>query len=248
MNNFKVNKDIPMPLYYQLQQTIIEKINSGIFEENEIFPTEQVIIKESGLSRTTVRQAIDNLVNEGYLEKRRGVGTFVTSRKRNYWDLEKLRSFREEVEMRGSVSSTKLLFIEKIDSNEKLGKIFGEDIKKFYKLERLRYRDETPVILVTTYVPMNYAEGLEKYDLSNNSLFDILKKDYGVKIGYAEKEFRSNIVDKNDANYLDIGEGAPIQKVDTITYDEKGIPIEYSISRDRGDISVYKVRLNYKSE
>lgn len=248
MNTFSIDKNNPMPLYYQLQQTIIEKINEGIYKENESIPPEQYIIKESGLSRTTVRQAIENLVTEGYLEKRRGIGTFVISRQKNMWNLEKLRSFREEFESKGSTSSTKLLSLKKIKSTKELERIFGDEIMSFYELKRLRYLNEVPVILVTTYVPEKYVKGLEQYNLSDQSLFDIMVKDYGFTIGFAEKEFRAKRVEPQDSELLNIGKHDPIQHVKTTTYSEGGFPIEYSISRDRGDLSVYKIKINKKSD
>lgn len=247
MNHFFIDKDNPTPLYYQLQKTIIEKIDNGTYQEDESLPPETIIIKESGLSRTTVRQAIENLVNEGYLEKRRGIGTFVIPRKKHLWNLQELRSFREEFETNGNKSSTKLLSIEKIKKNDELIKIFGNEVTDFYKIERLRFLNETPVIVVTTYVPVVYANGLEEDDLSNNSLFAIMKEKYNVKIGFAEKEFRAKKVEEEDSILLNIKNNEPIQHVETRTYDIGGAPVEYSISRDRGDISVYKIILK-KSE
>lgn len=247
MENFNIDKNNPMPLYVQLQKAIISKINSGEYKENTSLPPEHSIIKDSGLSRTTVRQAIDNLEKEGYIEKKRGIGTFVSSKKKNLWNLEKLRSFREEFTMKGDTISTKLLNISKIDTTDLLTKIFGENEKQVYSLERLRYVNNTPIIIVTSYVPVSCADNLDKYDFSSQSLFEVLKSDYGIKISFAEKEFRAKIANPKDAILLDIAKGSPIQEVQTITYDDAGRPIEYSVSRDRGDLSVHKVRLNYEN-
>jgi GntR family transcriptional regulator len=248
MEEFHIDKTDPLPLYVQLQRSIINKINVGEYKEDTSLPAEHVIIKDSGLSRTTVRQAIDNLEKEGYIEKRRGIGTFVSSKKKTLWNLERLRSFREEFSMKGKRNSTRLLEMGKIENNELLTKVFGEYEKEFYILERLRYIDEQPVIVVTTYVPSSLVSGLKKYDFNSQSLFNIMENDYGISIGFADKEFRAKIAEPKDAVLLTIEQGSPTQEVRTTTYDNKGEPIEFSISRDRGDLSVHKIRLNHEKQ
>lgn len=247
MREFNINKEDPLPLYVQLQREIIKKINNDEYPEHTALPAEHVIIKNSGLSRTTVRQAIDNLEKEGYIEKKRGIGTFVCTKQKRTWNLEALRSFREEFSMKGQSSKTKLLEIKKIQSDPILVKVF-EGHQSFYKLERLRFVDDIPIILVTTYVPSKLVPKLEAFNLDDNSLFGIMMNDYGVEIGYAEKEFRAKKVTSHDAKILEIEENSPIQEVTTTTYDIEGTPIEFSISRDRGDISVYKIRLNHTTQ
>lgn len=246
MKNFDENH--PSPLYYQLQQAIIEKITNKEYLENSQIPTEKELVHETGLSRTTVRQAVENLVNEGYLEKRRGIGTFVKSPSKKLWDLANLKSFRDAFESKGGDVCTKLLSIEKIPPTQVLEKIFGENFSSYYKLERLRYVDKIPLILVTTYIPEEYVNGLESYDLSNQSLFEIMVEDYDHTINYAEKEFRVKKAIEKEAKFLAIEKNDPIQNVKTVTYNNNNIPIEYSNSRDRGDMSVYRVRVHKKSD
>lgn len=244
-----IDKNNPLPLYSQLQNIMIEKIKKGFYPINKALPSEFELVNEYGVSRTTVRQAIDNLVKDGYLEKRRGVGTFVIDKnKKNLWDLQELKSFREEFVNKGYIVKTRELKIELVQSNKELREIFGKDVKEFYCLERLRYLNEEPVICVTTYVPKILVPRLEQYNFSEESLFDILSKIYHIQIKYATKEFRAIIVSNDDANLLNIKSGSPVQLIKTITYSEKNIPIEYSISRDRGDLSVYKVKINYRNK
>src|SRR5699024_4252960 len=109
------------------------------------------------------------------------------------------------------------------------------------------YIDDIPSIVVTTYVPQSLASGLEKYNFSEVSLFNTLNKQYGVTIGFAKKEFRAVKVEQKDGELLEVERGSPIQLVKTVTYNLEEEPIEYSISRDRGDLSVYKVVLKYQA-
>lgn len=244
-----IDKNSPLPLYSQLQNIMVEKIKEGIYPQDKALPSEFELVDTYGVSRTTVRQAIDNLVKDGYLEKRRGVGTFVVDRKkRNLWDLQELKSFREEFISKGFVVRTEALNINCVKANKELNEVFGKDISECYCLERLRYINEKPVICVTTYVPKSIAPGLDIYNFSKESLFDILSTQYNVQIKYATKEFRAISATNNDAKLLNIEKNSPIQLVKTTTYNDKNIPIEYSISRDRGDISIYKVKVNYRNK
>ncbi len=240
-----IDKNKPIPLYYQLQEILIKLIEEGSYAVDEALPSEKELIKEFDVSRTTVRQAVDNLVNLGYLERRRGVGTFVIkNEKKHYWELESLKSFREEFESKGYEVSTKLLSIEKEETPVELLSIF-KDENEVFKIERLRFINKKPAILVTTYVPVKIAKDLDKENLSEVSLFEILRKKYGVDISYAKKEFRAQLVDEKDAPLLEMKKGEAIQLVKTESYDKNGNIVDYSISRDVGKISVYKVSLTY---
>ena len=241
-----IDKNKPIPLYYQVQEMIIKSIEDGVYTLDNPLPSEKELIKQFDVSRTTIRQAVDNLVNMGYLERRRGVGTFVAQKeKKHCWELETLRSFREEFENKGYEVSTKLLSIDKQNTPTELLNVF-KNITEVFKIERLRFLNNRPAILVTTYVPVSIAKDLDKYDLSNVSLFEILRTKYNVKISHGRKEFRAQLVTPEDAKLLEMEENQPIQLVKTESYDSKGNIVDYSISRDVGELSVYQVTLNYQ--
>ena len=75
-----IDKSLPLPLYYQLKQIIINSIDDNIYKEDEAIPTERELIEKYNVSRTTVRQALNELCTEGYLYRKKGVGTFVSSK------------------------------------------------------------------------------------------------------------------------------------------------------------------------
>lgn len=244
--NNELDKNGPIPLYSQLKGEIINRIQKGEYKVNDRLPSEKELMEIFGISRTTVRQAVDLLVQEGYLEIRRGIGTFVSKPKYNVWELEELRSFEDEVGRKGLKTETQALGLEIVNINSELKNIYSDKYNKFYKLTRLRFVERQPSILVTTFVPYDIAPGLEKYNFSAVSLFSILKEDYHIRIDYAKKTFRAINVNKEDAKLLNIKEGTAIQLVKTITYNTDGYPFEFSISRDRGDITRFSAVLKYK--
>ncbi|GIP59623.1 GntR family transcriptional regulator [Paenibacillus sp. FSL W8-0186] len=243
---YELEKNSPIPLYFQLKEDMIHKIRNEEYKVNDSLPPETQLMKMYGVSRTTVRQAIDLLVSEGYLEKRRGVGTFVTKQQLNQWDLAELRSFNEEASRQGLSARTELLSSERVMANDALKGIFEKESAWFYKLERLRFIENEPSVLVTTYVPADITPGLERFNFSEVSLFATLREHYSLKISFANKTFRAINASAEDAAILKVDPGFAIQLVETVTYDDKDRPIEYSVSRDRGDLNRFKVRLRYK--
>ena len=246
MDKPRIDKLSHIPLYAQVKDDMKEKINTGTLREGDYLPSEFKLMEEYNVSRTTIRQAIEILVQENYLARKRGVGTLIAKPKTDYWDLSELRSFDEEAHRKGMVSKTKLIDFDTVKSNNELADIFGENEKEFYKLVRLRYINDSPLELVTTYIPKSLAENLEKFDFSNNSLFDVLYKYYNVKVNYAEKTFTAINATKEDAKALEIIPETAIQLVTTVTFDANYNPVEFSVSKDRGLISKFKISLSRK--
>ena len=244
-----IDKNSPLPLYFQLQNKLLEKIKDGTYPQNKALPTEHELIQSYGVSRTTVRQAIDNLVKEGYIEKRRGVGTFVAEREKlNSWDLGSLKSFEEAFKESNHKIRTEALSIKAIKLDSKLQQIFGDKEKEVYELERVRFIDERPAMSIITFVPASIFSNMDRYDFSSVSLYKTMSEEYNINICYAEKELRVVAAGREDAQKLKLKVGSPLQEVRTITYDDNNRVIEYSISRDSGDISTYKIKLKYRGK
>ncbi|MEW9080001.1 GntR family transcriptional regulator [Terrisporobacter glycolicus] len=244
---FILDKNSEIPLYSQLKNYIIGKINSGEYEVGYKLPSEKELMEFFDVSRTTVRQSVDLLIREGYLEIKRGIGTFVKKRKKyNVWGLEQLRSFEDEAIRQGLETRTEELSINIIHLDSELEDIFGDKYERFYKLSRLRFVENEPSVLVDTYIPYDVAPGLDKYNFSEVSLFLTLKKEYNVIINYAKKTFRAINISKKDAEILNVKEGTAVQLVNTVIYDKNEEPFEYSVSRDRGDMTRFSAILKYE--
>ena len=244
MGKIAIDPSVPTPLYFQLQQQIIALIEDGTFPVGTPLPSELQLIEETGLSRTTVRQAIQNLVDQGRLVKRRGVGTFVCATMQHEWDLSGIRSLREAARLEGKTCTTRQLAIEITDNDQRALAVFGPDAGPLFRLERLRLIDEMPAIVVTTFVPASCAPNLDSYDFSKSSLFDVMEHQYNIELDHAVKVLSARAADSSDANLLELKPGAPIQFVESITYTSLNIPVEYSLSRDRSDISTYRVYID----
>lgn len=239
----KIKSNSPLPLYFQIKEDLKSKIENGILNEGEYLPSEFKLMEQYGVSRPTIRQAIENLCQENFLEKQRGIGTMIKSKNsrlstRNLGDL---LNFNEEAQKKSYISSTDVLEFCTVLSNPSLKEVFGDDVSSFYRIKRLRFLDYKPAELVTTYIPKYLIENLNDYDLTKNSLFDILEREKNIYIDYAEKLLRAVNVSKDVAKYLEIAPNTAVQFVHTVTYNTKGVPIEYSDAFDVNEFSNFKL-------
>lgn len=237
-----IDKNSRTPLYLQLMNILIDKIENKLEEDTKI-PSEREICEVYDVSRTTVRQAMDELEKEGYIYKIHGKGTFVSPKRMNQ-DLSAFYSFTEEMKKLGKEPSSEVTGFEVVQAGDHISDIFkigNEDL--LYKISRIRKADGIHMMYETTYIPYDRFKGITREKLENKPLYDILSKEYNVRISSAEEYFRPILTNKIESVYLDIKEGSPSLKIERFTY-EKGEVIEYTVSVARGDKFKYRVRLN----
>ncbi len=237
-----VDKSSRIPLYLQLMEILIEMIENTL-QENERILSEREICEKYDVSRTTVRQALDELEKEGYIYKIHGKGTFVSPRRVNQ-DLISFYSFTEEMKKLGKKPSSEVTGFEIVQAGEKVGSIFKMDSDDLlYRISRIRMADGIHMIYETTYLPFNRFKDLTKNQLIEKPMYDVLVKEFNVKLTAAEEFFQPILTNKLESIYLDIKEGAPSLKIERLTYENKDI-IEYTVGVARGDKFKYRVKLN----
>lgn len=237
-----IDKNSRTPLYSQLMNILIDMIENKLEEDSKI-PSEREICEMYDVSRTTVRQAMDELEKEGYIYKVHGKGTFVSPRRMNQ-DLIAFYSFTEEMKKLGKEPSSEVTGFEIVQAGDGISNIFkieNEDL--LYKISRIRKADGIHMMYETTYIPYERFKGITREELEKKPLYDILMKEYNVRISSAEEYFRPILTNKIESVYLDIKEGSPSLKIERFTY-EKNSVIEYTVSVARGDKFKYRVKLN----
>ena len=242
--NKSLNKNIPIPLYYQLKTILLEYIREQHSDIEEPIPTEVEISEYFGISRPTVRQAINELVVEGYLYRIKAKGTFLAKPKITQDFLLILDSFNNEMRKKGLVPSTKILQREIVECDEKTADILklepGSDV---IKLTRLRSANNEPIVFVITYVPYKVCPPLMDYDLQNESLYEIIQKESGKLIANATRSLECIIAGEFEAKLLNIEKGAPVQYFESVVFLEDGTPVEYSLAKYRSDRSKFTFEL-----
>jgi len=246
LDSINLDKNIPIPLYYQLKKQILALIENTNLKEGELLPPETDLCKKWNVSRPTIRQAFTELVNEGYLNRYKGKGTFVSSPKVNDYFFSKLESFHDEMVEKGYNPITLVVRQEKIsgphEANERLSLPLNAPL---IYLSRIRSVDTVPLVYVETFLPYDEYKDLMRVDFTRNSLYDSLEKLYGKRVNRVRREFVSVNAHQKEAELLKIARNKAICLVKTVAYStDYPNPVEFSIARYRGDLNKFSVELS----
>lgn len=238
-----VEKDNRLPLYYQLMDVIIGKIESGELKDHDKLPSERELCETYNVSRTTVRQTMQELEKEKLIYKQHGKGTFVSPKVINQ-SLLKFYSFTEEMKKINKIPSTKVLAFEEIESDAKTAKKMNiSEGTKVYKITRLRFADDEPMMYETSYLPHSRFPELNEADLESMPMYTLFREKYEAIITKASERFAAIPTSKKEASLLNIQEGEPSLLINRISFEGDNV-IEYTITIARGDKFTYSVELN----
>ena len=226
-------------LYLQIKDDLLKKIKSGEYKQNETIPTELDLAKQYQVSRPTIRHAIQLLVDLGYLEKRKKRGTIVCNQKIEQDFTRFIASFDSQMHQKGLSTQTKVLLFKQEIANDEVKKVLDlTENNLVYKLVRLRYIDNKPNVLVTTYIPYQPFSSFSKIDFSNTSLYDSFKK-LGRPIHKVTRLLEVISSDETTDDLLNINKNSPVFYFHSYGKDKDDKTIEYSISKYRGDINSF---------
>ncbi len=243
-----LNKSIPIPLYYQLKTILLEYIKEHHSDLEAPIPTEVEISEHFGISRPTVRQAINELVVEGYLYRIKAKGTFIAKPKITQDFLLVLDSFNNEMKKKGLTPTTRILQKEVVKSDEKISNALKIPLNTdVIKLSRLRYANREPIVFVITYLPYDKCPNLMSRNLESESMYEILEKECGMLISSAVRSLESILAGEFEAKLLEIEKGAPVQYFESIAFLEDNTPVEYSLAKYRGDRNKFTFELKRNS-
>ncbi|ACD52711.1 MULTISPECIES: GntR family transcriptional regulator [Clostridium] len=221
--------DEKIPKYYLLKKMLAERIENEEFEINEPILSERELMEQYQMSRITVRKAIDELVNEGYLYKIQGKGTYIKTDDKSQ-DLFSITSCTEEVKALGMTPNKRVISTNIVNSASKHSKALNIMPKdKLFNIKRILLADNEPLNFTDSYLPYKLFAGIEKYNFEKESLYKILEEVYHVKITKARRTIEAILAKDEIAEYLDIDEGMPIILFGCTTYgiiNGKEYPIE----------------------
>lgn len=222
-----------MHKYQIIEEFIKTNIENGNFKSGETIYSELKLAEMFKVTRITVRQAISNLVSEGYLYKIKGSGTYVSNKKLTKDSLG-LTSFTEDIKLLDKTPDSKVLNMEIIEASETYAKRLKINYKDLvFKIERIRYADNEPWGYEVVIRPFHFTPNLKIED-NEKSMFEYLKNN-GINISYSDQTIEALLAHKKTANHLGIKVGDPILLIRSITYLEEGIPLQYTKSFYRGD-------------
>lgn len=238
-------------LYVQLAQRLRSAIQAGELRRGDPIPSEHQLCRTYGVSRPTVRRAIEALVEDGLLVKRQGMGTFVAKLKL-LQPQGRVIGFSERMRRNGLEPSSRVLehlvLAGKTVDPAALRALDVSTDDNVVRLVRLRLANGEPVLLETIYLPLTRFPALESVDFERESLYAVLLDRYGANISYIRESLEPVILTAHEAALLWTQAGTPGMLAHIVTFDQHGVPAEYSISLVRGDRCQYEIELAPEGE
>ncbi len=233
---FRINRKAKQPLYDLIEDNFRELITSGVLSSGNSIPSEWELSDLYGVSRLTVRRALDDLARQGWLERRHGVGTFVSHPTVTHIAPSKL-SFTEQMRSIGRLPSSKLVHIRIIPAEAGLAaRLKLQEGESVIEIMRVRLADAEPILLETTYLSQSRFPGLEQTEeLAYASLYEMLGSHYQTYVTAMDQILEPVLLTRSEAKYLEAQVGAPAIKSEVVALTREGDPIEYSWSVTRGD-------------
>jgi len=224
-----------VPLYYQIQQCLLDQVRSGALKAGETVPSEGQISATLGISRMTARQALKMLCNMGVLYSERGRGTFVARAKLEKNFLQVL-SFSEEMRARGSKPSSRVLAFKRLKPGREIADTLHLAAEEeVVLLRRVRMADSVPYCIECAHLPLHrFPELLQKFD-PHHSLYQALAELYGIQIAAADEVAEAGAANAEEARLLRIRRRAPVFRFTRVAYLRDGRPVEFVKSTYRGD-------------
>jgi len=233
----EINVKSPMPLHAQIKEILVKEILNGYYSEK--ISSEMDLIKRFDVSRSTVRQAIKGLVDEGYLERVHGKGTFLALRPVEEW-LGQFSTYKEIVEKMGMRPTVKLVSKGRSCTPKRIAEVLGE--KEFYAIKRIKYANEIPIALEKVYYPLKIGVELAKHDLNNAATYSLLTS-MGINLWEAEQIITSAIPSKEVRLVLGIDTSVSVLLIQRINYDQEENIVEYEETAFRSDMYSFRVKL-----
>jgi GntR family transcriptional regulator len=232
--------ELRLPKYYQVKKQLLDLTSS--MEPGSPVPPERELARQYETSRTTVRQALAELVVEGRLLRMQGKGTFVAKPK--VAQVLELASYTEGMRQHGLHPQTRILDIGYVTADDHLANLLGiRTGGRVLRLHRLRLADGEPMSIDTSHLPARRFPGLRKQLERHASLYETLRTDYGIHLAEAEETIETVLADPHDAQLLAVDPGIPLLLLSRHAIDSTGEPVEWAQSWYRGDRYKFVTRL-----
>lgn len=235
-----------LPVYYQIKQAIKNWIVNKDFKPGEKIPSENELAGRFNVSRLTVRQAIYQLVQEGFLKSKRGEGTFVTNNETliDNFGLEFI-GFMDDLFYQVSKVKTVSAMISRVPSpkfvSEKLE--LKNENEEVISIRRVRFLRDKVFSYTVNYLPLPLGLKINEKELYKKALMEIVEHDLGIQFTEAFQTIQASFANQEIAGQLGIPSGSPILYVERVMYTKGRKPVEFVQSSHPGDMYKYIVRL-----
>ncbi len=235
----RINHNSPVPLYYQLREQIRDNILSGKWEYGKELPSELRLCETLQLSRATVKQAMDELVREGLIERKRGKGTFVTYQNEGF-NIFAEPSLTRQMRSMGVTVHSRVLSAGTGPLERDVSGYFDEGAANFCKLRRVRYMKNHPFVIEENYIPPKWAKDLLKQNLNTISVYDYLEQANGIKLNSFHIEVKPTLLNTEDKQQLELED----DRVQLIILKKDIVGMRFDITTQyQGEVIMFNRRL-----
>lgn len=232
-----------LPLYAQVENVIIDRISDGSLPPGTRLPSEDDLVQEYAVSRTTIRAAIQSLIQRGLVEIRRGKGTFVTHPKITQ-ELTELTGFVEDMQALGRHAKAKVLDQQVVAANQVVARQLAiPQGTLVVRIQRVRLADAIPLSFDETYLPKQLGDKVMADNLETEPIFSLLEQKYRTPLVEAEYRLEAVSADAAVATALCIEAGSPIFLIERTSYSIGHRPVDYEKLHYRGDQIRFVTRL-----
>jgi GntR family transcriptional regulator len=233
----------PTPLYTRIKEDLRGRILDGIYQPHERVPSEAELMQQYRVSRITVRQALSDLEKENLIFKVPGKGSFV-SKPKPFQPLGRLQGFGEAMASLGHQTHNRLLDVQTVSADSELAARLGlANGSALTRIERVRYLNRAPVSLDITWLPQHVGARLAREDLVSRDIFSLLENDLGLALGYADLTIDAVLADPAIASALGIAAGEPVLRIERLTHERDGKPLDFEYLYCRPDNFQYRLRV-----
>lgn len=232
---FEVDKSLPTPAYLQLTEQLKRAIQAGELAVGSALPSERDLADSLGLSRMTVRRALEELVAAHFVEQRRGSGTYVLGRRLEQ-PVDRVQGFTNEAEVLGFKPGSVLLELTQVDADGEVASAL--ELKKgagVLRISRLRTADDEPLALQISHVIPEYAGLSTDLLKSTGSLYQTLQQQFGVTLDGAKQAISARLPTRQEQVMLAIRAEVPVLALERTTFSTERVPFEFVKSAYRSD-------------
>jgi GntR family transcriptional regulator len=233
----------PVPKYLRVRDWLIDLVLSGELSNGDKLPSESDLVRRFGVSRVTVRHALEALRTEGFIESRHGKGWFAR-RVRAVQNLGRLQGFGEMLAPMGINTRSHVLDVAEVSGSKQVTAAFGiPDGSRVMQIERLRIAGARVMSYDLSYFPLEIGQRLRDQDLARQDIFVLLERALGYPLGFADVTIEIVPAEDVPARRLGVPAATPIFRLTRLTHDRRGFPIDFEYVYGLPETQMFKVRV-----
>ncbi len=237
----QIDRSSPIPLYHQLEYLLRHEIETGRYQVGDPLPSEGEICSHYGVSRSVVRQTLTNLANAGLIRTERGRGSFVAEQKLQERFVQRATGLYEDLRRMGYEIRTQVVRQAEVQLPLRVQEFL--EVDRGVLIDRVRSVDGRELAFIRTYLSQGSCPGLDKLDLEDRSLYQVLDEEYGLRIRSGRRTVESVAADGEVAEHLGVEEGEPVLLLRSQSRDERDRPLEWFEAWHRGDRTMFEVEI-----